>query len=104
MKEMGRKAPIFAAAALALLGSFCVAVRIPKGTGGKAAAVAAGFILPAGNTDEFFRQEEEDGTGIPEPPSSVPQSAPTSSVSQKVSSRVPHPRHLLLLPNLHLWF
>ncbi|WP_416201233.1 MAG: Stage II sporulation protein P [Thermocaproicibacter melissae] len=88
MKEMGRKAPIFAAAALALLGSFCVAVRIPKGTGGKAAAVAAGFILPAGNTDEFFRQEEEDGTGIPEPPSSVPQSAPTSSVSQKVSSRV----------------
>jgi stage II sporulation protein P len=86
MKQVGRKASIVAAAALTLLGSFCVVVRLPEGTGGKAAAVAAGFILPAGNADEFFHQEEEDGTGVPEPASSAPQNSQSSSSSQKVSS------------------
>ncbi|HEX2998705.1 MAG TPA: stage II sporulation protein P [Armatimonadota bacterium] len=70
MKQGGRKTTVFAAAALALLGSFCVAARIPSGAGGKTAAAAAGFILPAGNTDGFFSEEEEDGTGVPSPVSS----------------------------------
>lgn len=63
MKQLGRKAAGLAAAALTVLGSFCVAARIPSGAGGKTAAAAAGFIIPAGNTDGFFSEEEDDGTG-----------------------------------------
>lgn len=86
MKQLGRKAAVVSAAVLALLGSFCVAVRLPEGAGGKAAAAAAGFILPAGNTDGFFSQDEDDGTGIPEKASSAPQRVQSSSAPKSSSS------------------
>ena len=88
MKQGGRKSAVFAAAALALLGSFCVAARIPSGAGGKTAAAAAGFILPAGNAEGFFSEEEEDGTGVPAPVSSRLPVTPGGS-SSSVSSPLP---------------
>ncbi|HEX3017284.1 MAG TPA: stage II sporulation protein P [Caproicibacter sp.] len=62
MKKWTRAAAGFASVLLTAVGVMCVAVRLPEGTGQKAAAAAAGFIIPAGNTDGFFRVEEEEGS------------------------------------------
>lgn len=95
MKQWLRGASGCAAAILAALGVFCVAVRLPAGTGQNTAAAAAGFILPAGNAADFFSEDEVDDTvssrtssavssqpgnvSVPQGSSSAPQS---SSVSQ----------------------
>lgn len=101
MKGFARKAAGLMTALLAVAGVVCVGMRIPAGTGQKAADAAAGFILPAGNADALFHEEEEDddtvssnrktpsatapsGAGTPDRTASS--GVPASSASQPASS------------------
>lgn len=79
-----RKAAGMLCALLAAVGVTCVALRLPAGAGQKAAFAAAGFILPAGNTDGFFSEEEDDGSVSSQAQSGTP--AETASSSPSASS------------------
>lgn len=76
----------FASVLLTAVGILCVAVRLPAGAGQTTATAAAGFILPAGNTDGFFSEDEIDDT-IPSHPSasSRTQSGPAAQNSSPSS-------------------
>lgn len=84
MKKWARAAAGAASVLLTAVGVACVALRLPAETGGRAATAAAGFIIPAGNTDGFFSEDEEDGS-ISSVSSAAPSSAAPSS-SRSASS------------------
>lgn len=86
MKKWTRAAAGFASVLLTAVGVMCVAVRLPEGTGQKAAAAAAGFIIPAGNTDGFFSVEEEDGSISSRSPSGSSSHPPISSQPSPANS------------------
>ena len=92
MKQWVRASASFASALLTALGVLCVAARLPAGTGGNAAAAAAGFILPAGNADGFFHEDEVDDTEpsrVSEPPSAASGPSAQSSAAGPSSSAPP---------------
>lgn len=89
MKQWVRVSAGFASALLTALGVLCVAARLPEGAGGNAAAAAAGFILPAGNADGFFSEDEVDdsiSSQVPAPSSAAP-SKPSQSSAGGSSSK-----------------
>ena len=81
MKRLVRVSAGFASVLLTAVGVLCVAVRLPNGAGWNTAAAAAGFILPAGNTDGFFSEDEVDDT--------VSSRASSTSSSQSGNVSVP---------------
>lgn len=81
MKNGTRKAAGMLWALLAAVGVTCVALRMPAGAGQKAAVAAAGFILPAGNADGFFSEEEDDGSVSSQAQNSAPESGTSSSLT-----------------------
>ncbi len=89
MKNGTRKAAGMLWALLAAVGVTCVALRLPAGAGQKAAVAAAGFILPAGNADGFFSEEEDDGSVSSQaqsnPPGQNAASSPSGSSSGTAS-------------------
>lgn len=91
MKKWARAAAGFASVLFTAVGVMCVAVRLPAGTGQKAAAAAAGFIIPAGNTDGFFSVENGDNSAAPQvsSPSGESESAPKPSSGQTQNSQAP---------------
>mgnify|MGYP000972413683 CR=1 FL=1 len=95
MRNGTRKAAGMLCALLAAVGVTCVALRLPAGAGRKAAVAAAGFILPAGNTDGFFSEEEEDdGSSSSQAQNNGPQtssSSPSSSSGAASSGKAGSP-------------
>ena len=92
MRRWAQRAAAVASTLLAGVGVLCVAVRVPAGTGQKAAAAAAGFILPAGNFSGFKSIEEEDDTissGPARSSSTAEVSLPSSSSGATSASSLP---------------
>lgn len=89
MKNGTRKAAGTLCALLAAVGAACVVLRLPAGAGRQAAFAAAGFILPAGNADGFFSEEEDDNSVSSRAQSSAPapgaSSQPSSSAGEAPS-------------------
>ena len=86
MKNGTRKAAGMLWALLAAVGVTCVALRLPAGAGQKAAVAAAGFIIPAGNTDGVFSEDEDDGSSSSQAQNGPGSKAPSSSSSSRPSS------------------
>ncbi len=94
MRRLARASAGFASALLAAAGVLCVAVRLPDSAGRDAAKAAAGFILPAGNAEGFFSEDEVDDTlpsRAPSSPSSAAQNkaAPGDSSSPQSKAALP---------------
>lgn len=93
MGRRSERAAGFFSLALAVAAAVCVFLRIPDRAGQRAAVTAAGFILPGGAADaigdQFFREEEEDGSAPPpslSPPSDA-RSSKGGTSSAPVSSK-----------------
>jgi len=103
MKGFARKAAGLMTALLAVAGVVCVGMRIPAGAGQKAADAAAGFILPAGNADALFHEEDDDtvSSNRKTPSATAPSGAgtpvsphlPLHSLPLLLRPRLPFPRH-----------